>query len=103
MLQLKWEAELFSICKNLQRPQEEGWEQKAIKMVMLPHLEECIKILFVNVNRCSVSLVSLQLMALVQAQKFLVETLGRTAESEVLSEEISKLPMGPLEKTSLLL
>lgn len=44
-------------------------------MVMLPHLEECIKILFVNVNRCSVSLVSLHLMASVQAQEFLEETL----------------------------
>lgn len=44
-------------------------------MVMLPHLEECIKILFVNVNCCSVSLVSLHLMASVQAQKFLEETL----------------------------
>lgn len=44
-------------------------------MVMLPHLEECIKILFVNVNRCSVSLVSLHLMASVQAQKCSEETL----------------------------
>lgn len=75
MLHLKWEAELFSIRKNLQRPQEEGWEQKAIKMVMLPHLEECIKILFVSVNRSSVSLVSLHLMASVQAQKCSKETL----------------------------
>lgn len=75
MLHLKWEAELFSIRKNLQRPQEEGWEQKAIKMVMLPYLEECIKILFVSVNRSSVSLVSLHLMASVQAQKYLKDTL----------------------------
>lgn len=44
-------------------------------MVMLPHLEECIKILFVNVNRCSVSLVSLHLTASVQVQKCSEETL----------------------------
>lgn len=44
-------------------------------MVMLPHLEECIKILFVNVNRCSVSLLSLHLTASVQAQKCCEEML----------------------------
>lgn len=72
-------------------------------MVMLPHLEECIKILFVNVNCCSVSLVSLHLMASVQAQKFLEETLLKAELLLLLSEEISRLPKGPLEKTSLLL
>lgn len=49
-------------------------------MVMLPHLEECIKILFVNVNRCSVSLVSLHLMASVQAQKCSEETLVKAEQ-----------------------
>lgn len=44
-------------------------------MVMLPYLEECIKILFVSVNRSSVSLVSLHLMASLQAQKDLKDTL----------------------------
>jgi len=44
-------------------------------MVMLPHLEECIKILFVYVKRGSVSLLSLHLLASVQAPECSVETL----------------------------
>lgn len=60
-------------------------------MVMLPHLEECIKILFVSVNRCSVSLVSLHLMA--QCKRRSVQkrpSEGRPAPL-VLSEESSRL------------
>lgn len=60
-------------------------------MVMLPHLEECIKILFVSVNRCSVSLVSLHLMA--QCKRRSVQkrpSEGRPAPL-VLSEESFRL------------
>lgn len=61
-------------------------------MVMLPHLEKCIKILFVSVNRCSVSLVSLHLMA--QCEHRSVQRRPREGRPAplVLSEEISRLP-----------
>lgn len=56
MLHLKLKAELFSICKSLQRSREKSVvSEKAINMVMPPHSQECIKIPFVDVNCCSIA------------------------------------------------